>query len=220
MQIGSITMDDVAVDALPFTQQNDATTKVVGLLGFDFLAGGIMKIDYQNGTVDAMPYDTKIPPDAMEVDATLDDGVPMIAMRVNGILGEHFIMDTGADGVVIFSGFASQHPQIIKDHSVGHFISQAYSGMSGEGVGGEVRGRALALERVQIGSVAFRDFFTFVLENGQSSFEGEDTDGLVGASVLSAFDVYLDYANSRVCLALNNAAKQHRPSRGLGVYDH
>jgi hypothetical protein len=217
LQIGPIVMTDVAVDALPFTWANDEHMKVVGLLGFDFLAGGVFKIDYENGTVDAMRYDAALPKDAFAVDAVLDDGVPMIPLTVNGVIGERFILDTGSDDVVLFNGFAKQHPEVVKDHSPQHVISREFNLLTSEGVGGELHTRALALEHMRLGTVQFNDFFSEVMSGDQPAFEGEDTDGLIGASVLSAFDVYLDYANSRVAFALNASAKKHRPARGLGT---
>jgi hypothetical protein len=54
------------------------------------------------------------------------------------------------------------------------------------------------------------------MSGNQPAFvEGEDTDGLIGASVLSAFDVYFDYANSGIGFAVNDSAKHHRAARGF-----
>jgi aspartyl protease len=218
LQIGTIVMPDVVVDTLPFTYENDEHTKVVGLLGFDFIAGGVIKIDYEHGTVDAYRYGFEPPKNALILDAVLDDGVPLIPVSVNGAEGERFILDTGADVVVLFSGFTKVHPAAVNDHNPGKVFSSGFNLVSNEGVGGELHTRALALERVKIGEVTFADFLSEVMAGDQPAFEGEDTDGLIGASVLSAFDVYLDYANSRVAFVLNASAMKHRSARGLGSF--
>jgi hypothetical protein len=43
MHIGDLTMHDVFVHSLPFHYQRDQKTKIVGLLGYDFLAGIVAK---------------------------------------------------------------------------------------------------------------------------------------------------------------------------------
>lgn len=222
MQIGSLAMTDVAVDVMPLAWTRPERTEVVGLLGFDFLAGGVFKIDYQHGTVDAMPYDTPLPPETFALDASLDGGVPTIPVGINGALSRRFILDTGAWDVVVFSRFAAGHPGLVKDHSIGREMSLttlrpfAPLPFRTEGIGGELHSRALVLERMQIGRVGFDDFLAELMYGDQPTFEG-GADGLVGASVLSAFDLYLDYGNARIGFALNDSGKHHKPARGLGT---
>ncbi|HEY0396025.1 MAG TPA: aspartyl protease family protein [Candidatus Elarobacter sp.] len=204
IDIGAISMTDVTVEALPFASQQDFDTKIVGLLGYDFIAGCVVKIDYANGRVDAIPWSAfQVPADAIVLDATLDDGVPMIELKMNNAVGSHFILDTGADDVIAFSGFAKQHAADLDDHSVNKVASRYFNGVTAEGVGGKLRMQATMLDRMQLGNVLYRDFIVFVLLRDQAEFEGEDADGLAGASVLRAFDVYLDYASSRVVLVAN-----------------
>jgi predicted aspartyl protease len=214
VQIGSITMHDVVVDTLPFTRQTDERSKLVGLLGFDFLAGGVVKIDYQHGTVDMMRYGTPFPTDIMIADTDLDDQVPTVPLIVNGAKGERFILDTGSDGMIIFSSFAARNAKVLKNNSPSRAMNSFLDLVTVGGVGGELHTRPLVLDRMQLGSVSLRNFFVEVLTGDQPSFEGEDTDGLIGASALSAFDVYLDYANSRVGFVLNASGKRGHPARG------
>ncbi|HEY0614430.1 MAG TPA: aspartyl protease family protein, partial [Candidatus Elarobacter sp.] len=173
-------------------------------LGYDFIAGCVVKIDYAKGTVDAIPTGTfQPPPNAVILDATLDDNVPMVAMKINDVVGDHFILDTGADDVVAFTGFAKQHAAALEDHSEKKLVSRYFNVVTASGVGGKLRMRATVLDRMQLGNVLYRDHLVMVMLGGQADFEGEDADGLVGVSALRAFDVYLDYANSRVVLVPN-----------------
>jgi hypothetical protein len=55
--------------------------------------------------------------------------------------------------------------------------------------------------------VRYPDSLAFVMTGDQPAFEGEDLDGLIGASALRMFDVYLDYANSRVVLVPNGRTR-------------
>ena len=161
----------------------------MGLLGFDFIAGCVVKIDYDHGTVDAIPSEAFQPPaNAFVLDAILDDAVPMVSMKVNDAIGERFILDTGADDVVVFSSFAARHPAAVDDHSPKKIVSRIFNLVAASGVGGKLTIRAVVLEKLQLGQVLYPDILAFVMAGDQPSFEGEDEDGLVGASALRAFD--------------------------------
>ena len=203
-EIGPIVMNDLVVDALSFSYENDARTRVVGLLGFDFIAGCVVKIDYDHGTVDAIDATSFVPPnDGMILDAVLDDQVPLVGMVVNKAIGEHFIFDTGADDVVVFSGFAKKHPEAVDDHSPQKNISRSFNLVQASGVGGKLAMRPVMLAEMQLANVHYQDFLSMVMLGNQAAFEGEDQDGLIGAALIRAFDVYLDYGNSRVVLVPN-----------------
>jgi predicted aspartyl protease len=213
IEIGTITMSDVVVQALPFSFENDERTRVVGLLGYDFIAGCVVKIDYDHGTVDAIRSESFQPPaNALVLDAVLDDGVPMIEMRVNDARGERFILDTGADDVVVFSGFAAKHPAAVDDHSPKKVLSRSFNVVFASGVGGKLSIRPVLLEKMHLGQVMFPDWLAFVMTSDQEAFEGEDADGLVGAWALRVFDVYLDYASSRVALVPNSHTRKTTPA--------
>ena len=210
--IGPVVMNDVVVDVLPFAFEHDRSTRVVGLLGYDFIAGGVVKIDYEHGTVDIMPPETFQPPaKGITIDAILDDEVPLIWSKFNDAVGERFILDTGADDVVVFSGFAKRHPAAVEDHSTRHIVSRSFNVVQVEGVGGELNVRPVIIANMQVGIVRYPDTLAFVMSGDQPAFEHEDTDGLIGASALRMFDVYLDYANSRVVLVPNGRTRPEKP---------
>jgi hypothetical protein len=211
--IGDITMSDVVVEALPFSEQYDFGTRLVGLLGYDFIAGCVLKIDYVHGTVDAIPSESFQPPaDAFILDAILDDGVPMVGMKVNDAIGERFILDTGADLILVFAGFAGRHPAAVDDHSPKKIVSRVFNIVAASGVGGTLTMRAVLLEKLQLGQVLYPDMLAFVMSGDQPSFEGEDSDGLIGATALRSFDVYLDYAGARVALVPNSRTRKVTPA--------
>ncbi|MBV8370262.1 MAG: aspartyl protease family protein [Candidatus Eremiobacteraeota bacterium] len=213
IEIGQVTMNDVIVEALPFSFENDERTRVVGLLGYDFIAGCVVKIDYVHGTVDAIPSESfHVPENAFVLDAALDDNVPMIGMTVNDAFGDRFVLDTGADDVVVFSGFASKHPAAVEDHSPKKILSRTFNIVSANGVGGRLLMRPVLIQKLHIGQVQFPDWLAFVMTGNQQAFEGEEADGLVGAWALNVFDVYLDYANSRVVLVPNSRTRKTTPA--------
>jgi len=199
--IGALSLDNVVATAAPFHFEHDFNTEIVGLLGYDLIAGCVLRVDYPGGHVDALRSSTfRVPPGAVVLDTALDDAVPAVTMVVNGVVGQHFIVDTGADDVMIFPGFADAHPEAVKDDSKYQLISRSYNVVVSEGVGGDIFLHLLQLHDVLFGNVHFRDQVVPVLYHGQQSFEGEDLDGLVGVPFLYAFIVSFDYDNERVVL--------------------
>ena len=214
VEIGGVVMKDIVVDALPFAEENDWQTRLVGLLGFDFIAGCVVKIDYEHGTVDAIRSESfQLPANGIVLDAVLDDEVPMVWLKVNDAVGERFILDTGADDVVFFSGFAAKHPAAVDDHSPKKILSRLFPVVQGSGVGGRLSLRPVMIAEMQFGNVRFKDYLAFVMSGQQPAFEGEDLDGLIGVPALRAFDVYLDYGNSRVILVPNGTTKKAAPAK-------
>lgn len=210
--LGPVVMNDVVVDALPFAFENDRATRVVGLLGYDFIAGCVVKIDYEHGTVDALRAETFTPPaKGIVLDAILDDQVPLIWSKFNDAVGERFMLDTGADDVVVFSGFAKKHPASVQDQSPHKVVSRTFNVVQMEGVGGELNVRPVVIAKMQVGTVLYPEALAFVMSGEQPAFEHEDVDGLIGASALQRFDVYLDYANSRVVLVPNGRTRPRKP---------
>jgi predicted aspartyl protease len=212
LAIGPVVMNDVVVDALPFAFEHDRSTRIVGLLGYDFIAGCVVKIDYEHGTVDALPAETFTPPaKGITLDAILDDQVPLIWSKFNDAVGERFILDTGADDVVVFSGFAKKHPAAVQDHSPQKVVSRTFNVVQVEGIGGELNVRPVIIANMQVGTVRYPEALAFVMSGDQPAFEHEDLDGLIGASALRMFDVYLDYAKSRVVLVPNGRTRPKKP---------
>ena len=212
VEVGSIVMNDLVVEALPFAFQNDEATRIVGLLGYDFIAGCVLKIDYEHGTVDAIPSEVFQPPaNGITLDAILDDQVPVIWSKFNDAVGDRFILDTGADDIVIFSGFAKKYPAAVEDHSPKKILSRLFNLVQASGVGGKLNLRPVMIANMQVGNVRYSDYLAFVMTGDQPAFEGEDLDGLIGAAALRMFDVYLDYAGSRVVLVPNKRTRPRKP---------
>jgi hypothetical protein len=206
--VGGVTITDLVATAAPFRSDQDRDTTIVGLLGYDFIAGFVLRIDYEHQTVDAIRSSAfTIPPNAQVLDAALDDGIPVLSMDVNGVTGKHFILDTGAAGYMIFPNFADAHKDAVKDDSKDKLISRYFDFVVGSGVGGRLYMHAILVKDTFFGNVHYPNFIALVLNHGQEAFAGEDFDGLIGAPLLRAFVVYLDYAHERVVLVPNSSVK-------------
>ncbi len=198
--IGSLSLHDVEMRTVPLASNESHDTRVVGLLGFDFLDAVALKIDYANGTVDAMrPAALTVAPGATPLEVRLNSGTPVAHVELGDAGGDDFILDTGAAfSYVVFQRFARAHPDSFAAASDGRTFSAS-------GVGGSMPYRRIASKRIELGTWALDD--DFGAEALSPSALGFDTeDGLIGADILKLFTVYLDYANSRIYLAPNGRA--------------
>jgi hypothetical protein len=207
LSVGDIHMHDIVVDALPFHEFPDETTRAVGLLGFDFLAGAVLRLDYENGLIDAMrPSAFVAPAGAKPIDLALDDQVPMIECRLSNALAEHMIVDTGSYRVLVFSRFANAYFIGSPDPKKNVFRPVFFPLASGTGVGGFIPVAEYQLGSFQVGEYVLGGLFVYVTYHAPH-FENEDTQGLFGTQVLAFFDVYFDYPDRRMYLLPNASAK-------------
>ncbi len=199
LRVGDVVMKNVVVDTFDYSDQQDVSTRVIGLLGFDFIANVMLKINYDKGTVEAMPALLFTPPaDGFAVDALWDDGVPRVPVTI-GDTPAHFIIDTGADNGIIFSQFAIAHPNAINDRN-------GYSNIMASGVGGTFSLRPTQVKSLTLGGINYQDFTMYEVVNNPG-FEDEDYDGLLGHDFLRYFTVYFDYKDAHIYLVRNSIGR-------------
>jgi clan AA aspartic protease (TIGR02281 family) len=201
LRVGSLVLRDVAVQAIPQGQDETGSVKVVGLLGFDFLAELGVTIDYEHKRVTVVPGENYAPPadpHATVLNVRIGSGVPMTDVTINGALGERFILDTGGVGTfMVFDYFARRHPEALKDEGEG---AQSRPRRF-QGVGGAFETRPYQIAAVKLGNVRFTDFIGYRVTSAGSYSTA--TDGLIGDEFLRMFTLGIDYGNSRVYLVPN-----------------
>ena len=203
MDIGDLRMRDVVVSASPFRYHPETTTRVVGVIGFDFFAGAVVHIDYPHGIAEAMvPASFQVPskPDTI-LDATLDDRVPLVSATVGGVAG-NFIFDTGADLVILFTRFTQAHPTATIDQGRGDAMIKKLpldTAVGTYGVEGFVPLWPVEIQSMDFGGIGFPDCLVYRTQFA-SPFEAEDVDGIIGQEFLRYFDIYVDYRNARIIL--------------------
>jgi clan AA aspartic protease (TIGR02281 family) len=195
ISIGELTMHDVVMHTAPYASQEGHDTRVVGLLGFDFLDAACLKIDYASGIVEALrPGTLEAPAGATALDVRLNSGAPVTHAEIGEAPGDDFIIDTGAAfSFVIFQRFARNHPEVIRPEHEGRV-------QVANGIGGTMSYRDALAHKVELGTLTLPDVAGFeALSPNALGFDTED--GLIGADILKQFTVYLDYGASRVYLA-------------------
>ncbi len=198
--VGPLTMRDVVMRTAPFASHEAQGTRIVGLLGFDFLAAVALRIDYAGGIVEAMRPGTLVAPvGATPLDIRLNSGTPVTRATIGDATGDDFIIDTGAAfPYVVFQRFARAHPEAIRAAGDGHTSF-------GSGVGGSMPYRAVGSKRLALGTWLVDDVpGVEALAPNALGFDNED--GLIGATILNKFTVSLDYAAGRLYLQPNGRA--------------
>jgi predicted aspartyl protease len=187
MKIGELTLHDVAVDSLPFSFAVNPATKAVGLLGFDFLDGAAVTIDYAKGTVDATAPSAFVPDaNASDIPARFDRGVPEVALSMGPTKGERFIVDTGATGqtIILFQRFVHLNAsEIPKEARSGN------GGIVAEMIGGTVASVPIVIHNVVLGEWRIPEVHG-LLAHSPAVFDYDD--GLLGSDFLNLFRITLD----------------------------
>jgi hypothetical protein len=202
MSIGDLKMSNVVVDVLPFNEQADVSTKIVGLLGYDFISGAVLHIDYHNSKVEAIyPDSFDRPAGSATLPVDLDDQVPEVVGGLGTATDSHFIIDTGDDLTMVFGSFARAHPDAVKDTGDMEMTYGVFAD-SVEGVGGSFSVQPAEVKHFVVGPLQF-DAWGLLVGKSPPSFEGDDGAGLIGQDFLAYFDVYLDYPDSTIYLTPN-----------------
>ncbi|MBV9104027.1 MAG: aspartyl protease family protein, partial [Candidatus Eremiobacteraeota bacterium] len=200
MDIGALRLRDVVVRTAPLGNE-ERRQRIWGLLGYDFLASCVLRIDYGHGTLDAYENGSVgVPPGATVVDLHLDNRVPETSVRVGDSVGDNFLIDTGAaTTVLLLSRFVNAHRADVEDEGVGAVLASSGIGVAANGIGGRIGIRPIQVRRFRFANRTFEDTIIYAADSPHAlGLDG--IDGLVGADVLSRFTLFLDYANARMML--------------------
>ncbi len=204
--VGPLVFNNLAIEAMPFNFQWSSNIKVVGVLGYDFLANNVVKIDYYNGRIDVMPsfqFNAGDPiqgGDSYPLD--FDDGIPFFTMGVGDVTSDDVLLANEIVRSEFFDSFVSAHPDVFvgsKDDVDQQDLPFANNGSFGQRV---EQWRAKPQD-VHFGLVDFQQ--PNVLASNYPLYLTEDrpVDAALGFDFLKFFDVYLDYPHDRFIVKPN-----------------
>jgi hypothetical protein len=209
MTIGALTLRNVIASAMPLDYRAKDRTEIAGFLGYDFLAGAVIHVDYEHRRAFAIAP-SAFDPSGLGVKAlpiALEDGVPMVSAKVGDSSSERFIVDSGADDVYLFDTFARTHRNDVTDRrgAAVRFSSLPYLDETGAAA-------RMSLVAVEVSDFVFADidfhhFLAYRVAPDASGVDAEtDADGLIGYRFLKYYDVYFDYPAARLFLVPNDLA--------------
>ncbi|MBV8425486.1 MAG: aspartyl protease family protein [Candidatus Eremiobacteraeota bacterium] len=200
IRVGDLSMQNVVVQTQSFAF-DEGSAHVVGLLGYEFLAGVGLTIDYAHRRIIANPAGAFVPPTmTAESDILpLRTGFhwPMVTAMVNGAVADRVIVDTGAGSdFMLFDYFLRRYPEATNPRVAMRLENRQY-----RGAGGAFESQGLRLADVDIGRYHFRQFDAVAVTSSQSY--PWNVDGVIGPGILRHFTVGFDYAGGKLYMVHN-----------------
>jgi predicted aspartyl protease len=193
MEVSGLQMNGVVVSVLPHGATRNPADPV-GLLGFDFFAELVVRIDYEHKRVIAMDARSYEPPSGTDVSVLavrLNAQVPMISANLGGAVAHRLIVDTGSpSALLLFDYFSRQHGEVLR-----FAIDDA---QELRGIGGSFTSRPFRMDYVHVGDVSIAGLVADVVTS-RGAYP-QDNDGLIGADFLQFFTVDVDYVGGRIVL--------------------
>jgi hypothetical protein len=204
--VGGIALNNFVVDAEPFGYEPDDATKIVGVLGYDFFAANVLRFDFPNGRLDAMPigdFDQVNPvPGGIDIPLTIDDGTLLVSLGIGNAVTHHAVLSTTMPISLLFGSFVAAHPEEVRD------------------VKGKAHGTPiLPLADAGTYGVKLEDWsslvshFRFAVSDYQQvgiettnfplELHDEPVDAVVAADYLGYYDLYFDYPYGRLIVKPN-----------------
>ncbi|HXM18917.1 MAG TPA: hypothetical protein VN934_08885, partial [Candidatus Tumulicola sp.] len=207
-RIGGLTLHDFALRATRFQYQETYQTKIVGMLGYDVLSAGVLKVDYVNGSVVLSPaesFNADSPiPGASTLLVEFDSGFPFFKGVINGHESSDILLDNDFDESIIFGGFAQRFPESVPELYTGKEKAKASIPFAdSRRFGSEVLVWTASVPEIRWGPAHFFDLHivssTLPIRRG-----GHNVDAVMGGDLLAFFDLYFDYPHGRVLLKPNS----------------
>ncbi len=204
-QLGPIHLHNLHVHATDVAWYPDDSTKIVGTLGYDFLAANIIHVDYIHHRVEVLPSSAfpaepaKPIPNALDIPMQFDDGALLVPMAIGDGFTDRAVLDTSMPFTVVFGRYVDAHTSTMKGDSASHvssFVPFADNASYGKNID-------TWIVRTNILSFANLNVADLPILATEESFGGRDIDALVGFDYLQFYDVYFDYPHDRLLLVPN-----------------
>jgi len=204
VRFGDATLHDARFRVGSFYRREATDTRIVGVLGYEFLQRAVVKIDYEHESIHLLnPSSFVVPAGAAALALSPLNRVPVVAATVGTAKGAAFIIDTGATTVVVFPELARANPAeftaqtLLKDDASSTYFRFFWP------VCGEIQQDPYAVSQVVVGSVGLRDWVVWKPQD-TSCFQPKGLDGLIGYDFLRFFNVYVDYPMHLLVLEPNS----------------
>ena len=198
-QVGPLSLADASVMVLPLRG-------IAGIVGYDFFVGHVLHVDELHQVFElATPQAAAaVFADAREtvVPASYDDGLPVTAVRLDGMLAPRFALDTGSPDIEIASTFLRGDPDALHHWTPATFPRSP--GLRTQEIAfleGSVRVDAYRIARLQLGPLTFADAVAGVQADNPNDDAIElPYDGIIGNTMLRFLDLWFDYDGGRLAM--------------------
>ena len=200
--IGQTTLRNFAVRAVSFSYHPTEDTKVVGVLGYDFLCSGVFKIDYVKGQLEFVNLSEEVPKmkNAFTLPVSFDDGLPFIKGSIASHESEDILFDNSFTFSMLFGSFTNRFPEAVPD-TQGKKHKSVVPFADSSNYGREADVWLSKLSEMKVGTQKYLNLGMFATD-GDAGYD-HPVDAVLGFDFLLLFDVYLDFSHERVILNPN-----------------
>ncbi len=205
--IGASTYKNVVFHAMPYNFQQSWDTKVVGVLGYDFLANNVVEISYDNGgSVTIMPsvaFNAATPvAGGITYPIDFDDGVPFISMPIGDDMSNNVVLTIEFTYSILFGSYIASHTPIAPSDKA--TTSQADLPFAdSDSFGHVISIFPVQPSHISFGSVNFQQPEVVGTDYPLRFSDDRPVDAALGFDFLRWFDVYLDYPHDRIIVKPN-----------------
>ncbi len=201
MSIGDLQMQNVTVHLDHFNDYGEGR-RVVGRVGYDFLANAVVEIDYTHNALKAYDPVQFLPPaDSVPTPVDVDDGIPFVPAQVGTSSGNYFMVDDTSPFTIIFPDFWEAHPDAVQDQGAGKQVNWRFFWSKDSDM------KATQLKALNFGGVRFDEWVAYEAMDTED-LEGVNVDGVIGCDFLQYFNVFFDYAQQQIYLEPNALYKR------------
>ncbi|MFY7964121.1 MAG: aspartyl protease family protein [Chitinophagaceae bacterium] len=201
----SLKLKGLTVDSLDFHVNNyDILTsaygiKIDGIIGYSFFRRYIVKLNYDNYTIEIFkPSNIKYPANGyvLHPNFTL---LPVISTKItdNQQSNGNFIFDTGAGLNILLSDEYVEDSSIVSKKRK-QFVTQA------EGLGGKKIMNTTVVKKIAIGPYKFRWVPVYIFRDDYNVTGYPKMGGVIGNDILRRFNLIINYPNKEIFIKPNS----------------
>lgn len=194
LKIGELVLEDQPFSVIPMSWasvERGRRAPYAGILGLELFERFATRIDYRNQTLTFTPLNNYRRRGAgRAVPITFSDDMPLVAAKLNGVVGD-FAIDTGNAGTLVI-----QH-RWAKKQGMAETMKRGIATVS-YGQGGESRNWASRADTFELsGNVINRPIIRYA-EDAAGAFSSHTEAGNLGNSILPYFVVEFDYERGQM----------------------
>lgn len=200
--IGPIVLHDFPVFATDVAWQPNQSTKVVGTLGYDFLAANVIHVDYLHHLVEVLPT-SSLPPEpakpianALDLPVEFDDGAALVPMAIGDGFTEHAVFDPGMPFSMVVGEFAAKHVSGDATKKTSTFVPFADDNSYGKSVD-------VWIAKTSVVAFANLNITNLPILATDHTF-CTCFDAFLGYDYLQFYDIYFDYPHDRLLVVPND----------------
>jgi len=204
--VGPLRFRNFVLESTTYNYQINQNVKVVGVFGYDFLAGVILHINYFDGTAELIPRErfTGANPvtGAYQLPLVMDDGVPMVSMGIGEGLAPHVIVDTALPVTVVGGPYIDAHTGDFTDLPGEHHRDAFVPFADENSYGARASIWRTRASHMRFGLADYQEALVYAT-NFPLGGTDDAADAIVGLDYLDFYDVYFDYPDQRVLIKPN-----------------